>query len=49
MKKKTFQVFRIPNNYYERHGEMFFMISHFSTTCFKDCKNLADQRLKKQW
>ena len=48
-KKKAFQVFGIPNNYYKRHGETFFMILYFCTTRFQDWRNLADQRIKKQW
>ena len=35
-KKKAFQVFGIPNNYYKRHGETFFMILYFCTTRFQD-------------
>ena len=46
-KKKMFQVFGIPNNYYKRHGETFFTILYFCTTRYQDWRNLADQRLKK--
>ena len=35
-KKKAFQVFGIPNNYYKRHGETFFMILYFCTARFQD-------------